>query len=130
MPTPLERDAKESLCPIEEAEASRVRAILHSHPQSVRFSAEGNLLASYLLIVIPFNQILCSVSHMDLAEILVQGKLMYLLKGENLLDLKRARWEGTEALARGKHTFPENNFTLHDSQSVGTRPGCSALGPG
>ena len=34
----------------------------------------------------------------------------YLLKGKpvflwNLLDLKRARWEGSEALAPGKHTL-------------------------
>ncbi len=38
------------------------------------------------------------------------GYGMYLLKGKpvflwNLLDLKRIRWEGTEALAPGKHTI-------------------------
>ncbi len=38
------------------------------------------------------------------------GYGFYLLKGRpvflwNLLDLKRIRWEGTEALARGKHTL-------------------------
>jgi arylsulfatase len=38
------------------------------------------------------------------------GYGMYLLKGKpvflwNLLDLKRVRWEGTEALAPGKHTL-------------------------
>ena len=38
------------------------------------------------------------------------GYGMYLLKGKpvflwNLLDLKRVRWEGTEALAPGKHTI-------------------------
>ena len=37
------------------------------------------------------------------------GYGMYLLKGKpvflwNLLDLKRVRWEGAEALAPGKHT--------------------------
>jgi hypothetical protein len=38
------------------------------------------------------------------------GYALYLLKGKpvftyNLLDLKRTRWEGTEALAPGKHTI-------------------------
>ena len=38
------------------------------------------------------------------------GYAMYLLKGKpvytyNLLDLKRTRWEGTDALAPGKHTI-------------------------
>jgi arylsulfatase len=42
---------------------------------------------------------------------------LYLLKGKpmyvwNLLDLKRVRWEGAEALAPGKHTL-EFDFTYH-----------------
>ncbi len=38
------------------------------------------------------------------------GYALYLLKGKpvftyNLLDLKRTRWEGTDALAPGRHTI-------------------------
>ena len=47
------------------------------------------------------------------------GYGLYLLKGKpvflwNLLDLKRVRWEGTEALAPGKHTL-EFDFNTTDS---------------
>ncbi len=51
------------------------------------------------------------------------GYGLYLLKGKpvflwNLLDLKRVRWEGTEALAPGKHSL-EYDFK-YDGLGVGT----------
>jgi arylsulfatase len=51
------------------------------------------------------------------------GYGLYLLKGKpvflwNLLDLKRVRWEGTDALAPGKHTL-EYNFK-YDGLGLGT----------
>ncbi len=68
------------------------------------------------------------------------GYGLYLLKGKpiflwNLLDLKRVRWEGTEALAPGKHTIEYDfkydglgfaTLAFNDMSGIG-RPGTGTL---